>query len=475
MMNLGELSKQRRTKIVCTIGPATSSEAMLARLIKAGADCLRLNFSHGTPSDHLKVIKATRKVCGRLGEHVAILQDLPGPKFRVGTIAGGSIQIRRGAVITLTTRQGKGGGDVVPLRSKQLPRYVQRGGEVFLSDGQIKLKILKTSNTEIICRCEEGGTLFSGKGVNVPELKHGLRSFTDKDREFLSFGLEHGVDLVAVSFVRSSSDIDAVRRFMKARGRSVPIIAKIEKREAVRNIDGIVDATDGLMVARGDLGVENPIEEVPELQKEIIAKCNSKGVPVITATQMLESMVASPTPTRAEVTDVANAIFDGTDAVMLSEETAVGKYPVECVRTLDNVSLLAEKRLISTREQTMNLHHKDNLRDAVSEATAAISAMVDAKAIVTPAEPLGFVSGVARLRTGTPIIALSDDESALRRANIVWGVYPYLVSKNANPVDMLKMFQKRSRNGKEAVVLVSRDQDSYAIQILGSRISLPAI
>jgi pyruvate kinase len=473
-INLHELSKKRRTKIVCTIGPATSSEVMLDRLVRAGADCLRLNFSHGAPTDHLKVIRAARKVCGRLGENVAILEDLPGPKFRVGTIAGGSIQIRRGDVITLSTRQEKAGVNVVPLRSKQLPHFVQKGGEIFLSDGQIKLRVLRTSVTDIICECEEGGRLYSGKGVNVPELRDGLRSFTDKDKEFLAFGLEHGVDLVAVSFVRSATDIEAVRRFMKSKGRTVPIVAKIEKREAVRNIDGIVDKTDALMVARGDLGVENPVEEVPELQKELIAKCNSRGIPVITATQMLESMVSSPTPTRAEVTDVANAIFDGTDAVMLSEETAVGKFPIECVRTLNSVSLLAEKRLISTREPMMSLHQKENLGDAVSEAVSAISTMVGAQAVLTQAEPLSFVSGMSRLRTGTPIIAFSSEETALRRASIVWGVYPHLVAKGSkNPSDMVRLFRSGTSK-QETVVFVSRTLDSYVIQILESGKSFPA-
>jgi pyruvate kinase len=476
-LNLRELSKQRRTKIVCTVGPATKSEAMLERLMRAGADCLRLNFSHGQPGDHLKVIRAARKVSERLGKNIAIIQDLPGPKFRAGNISGGSIQIQRGDIITLTSRPERAGANVVPLRSKQLPHFVQKGGEIFLSDGQIKLRVLKTSETDITCRCEEGGRLFSGKGINVPELKDGLKSFTDKDREFLAFGLEHGVDLVAVSFVRSASDIESVRRFMKSKGRSIPIIAKIEKREAVKNIDEIVEVTDALMVARGDLGVENPVEEVPELQKEIIGKCNSKGVPVITATQMLESMVASPTPTRAEVTDVANAIFDGTDAVMLSEETAMGKYPVECVRTLNSVSLLAEKRLISTGEPVMNLHRKKNLGDAVSEAVAAISAVVGATAILTQAGPLAFVSGMSRLRTGTPIVALSTDDKAVRRASIVWGVYPYLVTRNsANPKDIFNLF-RRSIRKEDTAVLVSRTENSsssYIIQILGSEKSSPS-
>lgn len=424
-------SKLRRTRIVCTIGPATSSEPMLRKLVKAGMDCARLNFSHGTPPEHLKVIKAIRSIVRETGKEVAILQDLPGPKFRVGTISGGSVLLRKGSVLTLTTRDVENEQDIIPLRSKELPRFAPEGGVIYLSDGTIRLRVLSTTDTEIKCRCEIGGMLLSGKGVNVPQLKQGFETFTKNDKKFLAFGIEHGVDLVAVSFVRKASDIKAVRWFIERTGKDIPIVAKIEKREAVENIEEIAEASDALMVARGDLGVENPLEQIPELQKQIISSCTASGVPVITATQMLESMMNSPSPTRAEVTDVANAIFDGTDAVMLSEETAMGKYPIECVRVLDKVSLNAEERMRETRQhgRINNSVRQDLISEAIGKAAADLSNELGARTIVTFLDSIGAVSKISSLRPLAPIVVMSKNESDLRRLKIVWGVYPMKVDK----------------------------------------------
>ncbi len=458
------ISRLRRTKIVCTIGPATSPEKSLRRLVSAGMDCARLNFSHGDPSEHLRVIRSIRNIETETGKRVAILQDLPGPKFRVGVIPSGSVQLKKGSVVTLAAGEVNSKPDTIPLRSDNLPHYAPVGGLIFLSDGSIKLRILETTDTEIKCRCEVGGILLSGKGVNVPELRRGFETFTDNDKKFLAFGLKHGVDLAAVSFVRKSSDIESVRNFMKKNGKSVPIVAKIEKKEAVDNIDEIVRTSDAVMVARGDLGVENPLQRVPELQKHIISTCSASGVPVITATQMLESMVNNPSPTRAEVTDVANAIFDGTDAVMLSEETAVGKYPVECVKMLNEVSLNAEEMMRTTR-QIMKFDvspRPDLVSEAVGRASAAICNELGAKAIVTFLDSLETVSQVSRLRPGAPIIAMSKDEAKLRRLKIVWGVYP--VKEEADfdiaSIAFRTLVKHRFLRAKERVTLVCLDRGS---------------
>jgi pyruvate kinase len=457
-MSLRNLSKKRRTKIVCTIGPATSSEKMLKKLVLAGMDCARLNFSHGEPSEHLEVIRSIRKIDREIGKETAILQDLPGPKFRVGVIPGGSIQLKKGAKVTLTSSAKV---DSVPIRDKDLPRFAKVGGSIFLSDGSIRLKILDTTSTDITCRCEIGGTLLSGKGINIPDLKDGFETFTKNDRTFLAFGLEHGVDLVAVSFVRKASDILSVRKFMGKTG-IVPIVAKIEKKEAVSNIEDIARVSEAVMVARGDLGVENPLVMVPELQKDIISKCLSYSTPVITATQMLESMVKNPNPTRAEVTDVANAIFDGTDAVMLSEETAVGSYPIECVRTLEGVAINAEARLHSTWQSNIfESPHQDRVGEAIGRASAIISDRLEAKAIVMFLDQIEAVSKVSRLRPEAPIITVSDDEKKLRRLKLVWGVYPLLArnvdSENAGSI-VSSLRKEKLLEARERATLVCLDR-----------------
>ena len=475
-MSLQGMSDRRRTKIICTIGPATSSEHWLEMLIAAGMDCARLNFSHGLPRDHLKVINLVRRISRRTGKHIAVLQDLPGPKFRVGDIIGGSIQVKKGSILTLTSKK-ETGMNQIPLRSKELPLFAPKGGRIFLSDGSIRLRVLSTTRTDIECRCEIGGTLFSGKGINVPDLKKGFQTFTTTDKKFLAFGLEHGVDLVAVSFVRRSSDIDAVRNFMRKRSKSVPIIAKIEKKEAVDNIEGIVRSADALMVARGDLGVENPLEQIPELQKRIISRRTESADPAITATQKLESMVYNPSPTRAEVTDVANAKFDGTDAVMLSEETAVGRFPVECVDMLNKVSINAERRMRATR-QFGSLDYsglgEDIVSDAVGRAATAISNQLGAKAIITFLDSLDVVCKISRLKPIAPVVAISENQANLRRLMIVWGVYPLIVKMidgDATTSAVKNLTNEKFLRENEKSILVCLDQGSSRIPTMRMQVT----
>jgi len=468
-------SRRRRTKIVCTIGPATSSELMLGRLARAGMNCARLNFSHGTHEEHLMTIRGVRKVSKELGKEVAILQDLPGPKFRMGNLRNGSFELRKGMRVTLFASDDNDVEDLtssnevrIPLRQKDLPRFVAEGSTIFFADGSIKLKVLSTTDTEIRCVSRTAGQIFSGKGINVPTLKADFPTFTEQDRQHALFGLENGVDFIAVSFVRSSKDIESVRKFVKEnlgrRGGARPsIVAKIEKREALYDIDGIVRASDAIMVARGDLGVENPIEQVPLIQKEVISKSNAMSIPVITATQMLESMVNNPSPTRAEVTDVANAILDGTDALMLSEETAIGKYAVDCVKVLEKVALVTERKLLAPRtKQVARLigsPASKDLKDAASEASDLISANIEAKLIVVPTHDGAMAARVSKFRPRALIVALTDSQRTLRRLLLLWGVHPLYLSRAASLGQLLNSSIKSvveeglARNGDRIAVV----------------------
>ncbi|HEV7179084.1 MAG TPA: pyruvate kinase, partial [Candidatus Baltobacteraceae bacterium] len=335
---------QKRTKIVATIGPASREPAIMRSLFISGANVLRLNFSHGTPQEHAEVIKNARKISDELGIHTAILQDLPGPKVRTGKLEDGLpfVRLERGEKFLLTTNDIPGTAAGVSVAYKDLPHDVAVGNRIYLQDGSITLRIVGKNATDIETTVEFGGDLRSMQGINYPDGSLNITSVTERDFEYLAFGLEHNVDYVAVSFVRSAEDINRVKAFMNERGKQIPVLAKIEKHEALIDLDNIIDAADGIMVARGDLGIEIPLEDVPLTQKDLIARANRVSKPVVTATQMLESMISSPRPTRAEATDVANAILDGTDAVMLSGETARGAYPLEAVRTMARIATHVE-------------------------------------------------------------------------------------------------------------------------------------
>jgi len=332
---------ERRTKIVATLGPASEGDAVLRRLLSAGMDVARLNFSHGSRPEHGRTIRRLRQLAREAGVPLAILQDLQGPKIRVGRLAQ-PIDLREGAEVVLTTRRVLGGGTRIPIPFPRLPQIVRRGTRILMKDGTIELEVLRIRAPEIRCRVVRGGTLGEQQGVNLPGARIGGPALRPKDIADLRFGLRHGVDYVALSFVRSAADLRHARRVLRRIGRTVPLIAKLEKAEAIANLDGIIAEADGVMVARGDLGVELPPEGVPLLQKRIIRCANERGIPVITATQMLESMVHQERPTRAETSDVANAILDGTDAVMLSAETAAGDHPVESVQMMARIALAVE-------------------------------------------------------------------------------------------------------------------------------------
>lgn len=417
-----------KTKIVCTIGPASSSPEVLERLIRAGMDVARLNFSHGTQAEHGRVIALLRQISRRLGRPAAVLQDLSGPKIRIGPIRSGPVVLEPGAAFTLTARKVPGDARAVSINYPAMVADVRKGDALLLSDGALELEVVAVDGRDIRCKVVIGGPLNSFKGVNLPTRTIRTPSLTAKDRDDLSFGLRSDVDYVAMSFVRSADDIATVRRHMKRCGGNVPVIAKIEKHEALDNMDAIIEAADGLMVARGDLGVETPLEKIPQVQKALIRKSLAAGKPVITATQMLRSMVDSPRPTRAEVTDVANAILDGTDAVMLSEETAVGKYPVEAVSMMVRIAREAELASPSCAGPQPNCLEPipGSLPSAVACAASSLATDIHAAAIITFTQSGSTARLVSRCRPNILILAHTPMEKTRRQLALCRGVLPIL-------------------------------------------------
>ena len=416
----------RKTKIVCTIGPASESLDKLKQLITAGMNVARLNFSHGDYEEHGKRIDNIRQASKELNKTVAILLDTKGPEIRTGTLAVEPIELVQDEFITLTTEEILGDKDRISVTYKDLPSDVKVGSTILIDDGLIGLTVVNVEGTEIKCKIVNGGTIKSKKGVNVPGVSISLPGITEKDASDIRFGIEKGLDFIAASFVRKASDVMEIRKLLEEHNASdIQIISKIENQEGVDNLDEILEVSDGLMVARGDLGVEIPAEEVPLVQKQMIEKCNIAGKPVITATQMLDSMQRNPRPTRAEASDVANAIFDGTDAIMLSGETAAGKYPVESVLTMSRIAERAESALeyreILTRQ---SLKQQVTVTDAISQAVANSALDLDAKAIISSTQTGYTARMVSKYRPKAPIIAVTADEKVMRRLSLTWGAIP---------------------------------------------------
>ncbi|WP_204153812.1 pyruvate kinase [Leptolyngbya sp. CCY15150] len=417
----------RRTKIVATIGPATSSPEVLRDLIEAGATTLRLNFSHGTHEDHKRSIRLIRQVSFELNQPVGILQDLQGPKIRLGRFEDGPITLNRGDRFTLTSRVVPGDRTISSVTYEPLADEVPEGSTILLDDGRVEMRVeeVDKANRALHCSVVVEGVLSNNKGVNFPGVYLSIKAMTDKDREDLVFGLDQGVDWVALSFVRNPQDILEIKELISSAGKHVPVIAKIEKHEAIEQMEAILALCDGVMVARGDLGVEVPAEDVPILQKRLIAVANRQGIPVITATQMLDSMVSSPRATRAEISDVANAILDGTDAVMLSNETAVGRYPVQAVQTMARIATRIE-------QDHPSFHNVDGLvgqsiPNAISQAVGDIAKQLNAAAIMTLTKSGATARNVSKFRPYTPILAITPQVSVARQLQLVWGVKPLLV------------------------------------------------
>lgn len=421
-------STLRRTKIVATIGPASIKPDVLRELIKAGATTLRLNFSHGTHDDHQRSVRLIRQTSFELNQPVAILQDLQGPKIRLGKFENGSIALKKGDPFILTSHLMPGTQQISSVTYEPLADEVPEGATILLDDGKVEMRVekVKREEKELHCRVVVGGTLSNNKGVNFPGVYLSIKALTDKDRKDLMFGLDQGVDWVALSFVRNPQDVIEIKQLIASAGKKVPVIAKIEKHEAIEQMEEVLSLCNGVMVARGDLGVELPAEQVPILQKRLIATANRLGIPVITATQMLDSMVNNPRPTRAEVSDVANAIIDGTDAVMLSNETAVGNYPVEAVATMARIAETMEREGSYRHLSPVNESDR-SITNAISQAVGQIAEQLGAAAIMTLTKTGGTARNVSKFRPQTPILAITPHVDVARQLQLVWGVKPLLV------------------------------------------------
>ena len=432
-MVTGDTRDVRRAKVVCTIGPASDSEEILERLILAGMDVARLNFAHGTPEEHARVIQRIRSLEAKVGKPVAILQDLPGPKIRLGDFEGGAVLLRTGAEFVITGEPVLGTAERAHAPSPDFFREVRPGDTILADDGLIQLKVLANDGAEVRCQVVAGGVLRSHKGIGLPGGRLQKAALTKKDLADLEFGIGQGVDYVATSFVRSASDLVEVQNFLGAWGAKIPIIAKLEKPEAIRNLDEILQIASGVMVARGDLAVEMSIEEVPVLQKFILRQARRYRVPAIIATQMLESMVEHPRPTRAEASDVANAILDGTDAVMLSAETATGGYPVEAVEMMVRIVVKAEPYL---RLPPLPQGEEQSFPAVASDVACRAARSLQAKAIVVFTESGLTARLIAQDRPEVPVLALTPWEESRRRMALYWGIVPLLIRKRETLEEM---------------------------------------
>jgi pyruvate kinase len=421
----------RRTKIVCTIGPASSSREMLDRLVAAGMDVARLNFSHGTHEEHAEVMRAIREGEATWGHPITIVQDLQGPKVRLGRFVGGQALLLNGETFTLSAKNIMGTDTRATLSHPEFLPVLKKGDQVWMDDGMIQLVVESATAEEAVCRVLAGGVVSDHKGISLPRIPVPVASLTDKDREDLRFGVAQGVDYVAVSFVRTAADIQEVRKFIHDQGADLPIIAKLERAEVMGNLPGILPLVDAVMVARGDLGVEVPLEDVPVIQKEIIRQARLAKVPVIVATQMLESMVRHIRPTRAEVTDVATAIFDGADATMLSAETATGRFPAETVTVMARIAERAERALSKAPADQRRGERAEpyGFPEATSQAACHAARVLHAKAIVAFTQS-GFTARlISEERPDVPILALTPFPEVQRRLGLYWGVVSRLIRK----------------------------------------------
>ncbi len=423
---MADLDLNRRTKIVATIGPATESSERIRELIQAGATTFRLNFSHGDHSEHAARMATIRQVAHEMGVHIGILQDLQGPKIRLGRFEEGPITLAKGDHFSLTSKEVRCNQTVATVTYDKLADEVTAGSRILLDDGRVEMRVdrVDIADQTLHCVVTVGGVLSNNKGVNFPDVQLSVRALTQKDRQDLAFGLQQGVDWVALSFVRNPSDMQEIRELIRKHGFTTPVVAKIEKFEAIDQIDAILPLCDGVMVARGDLGVEMPAEEVPLLQKDLIHKANSLGIPIITATQMLDSMASSPRPTRAEVSDVANAILDGTDAVMLSNETAVGDFPVEAVETMATIARRIER---DYPQRPIDTHLPSTIPNAISGAVSSIARQLNAAAILPLTKSGATAHNVSKFRPSTPILAITSEVAVARKLQLVWGVTPLLI------------------------------------------------
>jgi pyruvate kinase len=448
------LAISKRTKIVATIGPASRDEETLRQIIRSGMNVARINFSHGDHETHGETIARVRRIAEEENAVVAILCDMQGPKIRIGKVANEPYIIEPGQKITFTLDNVPGENGLISLPHPEFIRDIKPGMQLLLDDGNLEMVVLSTITNGLVCEVVVGGALSSRKGVTAPTAKLTLSAITDKDREDIEFALKQNTDYLAMSFVRSEEDLRELRWLIRHLGGEVAVIAKIEKQQALENIESIVRASDGIMVARGDLGVETPAEEVPFHQKRIIQLCNIAGKPVITATQMLNSMIDNPRPTRAEASDVYNAILDGTDAVMLSNETAAGKYPIIAVQTMARIAVIAEQSIRENRPEEVrqvskpDAEGREAISDAISQATCQIADLINCKAIVTSTLTGYTTRRVAKERPQTSIICVTPSDTTYRRMALVWGVTPLLIPEFHTIDEMLETVVRAAQEAR---------------------------
>jgi pyruvate kinase len=425
--------EMRKAKIICTLGPASESATVIARLIRAGMDVARLNFSHGTQFEHQRRLELVRSVAKKLDRPVAVLQDIQGPKIRVGRFADGQIALKAGQQAVITTRRVVGGGTTIPTPNKALPKDVKPGEPILIDDGRVRLEVLRVRGPDVLCRVLSGGAIKDAKGINLPQTRVSIPTLTPKDKADLAFGQRLGVDFVALSFVRSAEDVERARPYVSRL--KTPLIAKIEKPEAVTRLQEIAEAADGVMIARGDLGVEMPLERLPRIQKDALNLVNRLGGIAIVATEMLESMIHNSRPTRAEVSDVANAILDGADAVMLSAETAVGRFPVESARTMARIVIESEKRGV---QPAAPFEKSPEISTAVAAAAVAAAAQLKIDLVVAYTESGYTARLISEFRPRVKILALTPSREVVRRTALYWGVQGMLVGRLDSTDAMLR-------------------------------------
>jgi len=439
-------SEGRRTKIVCTLGPASDTPNMIEALIHAGMNVARINMSHGHPETHARMIDNVRAVTRRLGVYVPVLLDLSGPKMRIGALAVGKATLHAGDPFTLTTRTVPGDWKEVSVTYAPLVSDVAKGDRILMGDGEIELRVVKTTETDVVCEVVDGGELRSNKGLNAPGVRLSEIVPTERDRVSVAFGIDHGADYFALSFVRTVEEVQRLRTLLRDRGSDTPIITKIEKKEALENLPGILEASDAVMIARGDLGLELPIQQVPLVQKDVIRAALAASKPVITATQMLESMIVNPRPTRAEAADIANAVFDGTDAVMLSGETASGKYPVEAVRTMAEVAQASETRIdYAGRLAEQPPRPGIGITEAIAHSACAVAIEIGARLILCCTRSGQTALYVSNRRAPTPIAVISPHEPTLQRTMLYWNTLSVRIASGGDTDTMIG-------KAKEAVV-----------------------
>ena len=437
----------RKTKIICTLGPSTDSEDMMRQLIDAGMNVARFNFSHGSHDEHKARLKLLRKLRSEMGKPVAALLDTKGPEIRLGDFKDGSIDLEDGQTFTLTTEDILGDQDHVSITYKELPQDVKVGSNILIDDGLISMTVTDLTDTEIVCHVDNGGTVSNKKGVNVPNVELRMPFICEQDRSDIIFGVENDFDFIAASFVRTAQDVNDIREILhEKKGDAIKIIAKIESTQGVENIDEIIAAADGIMVARGDLGVEIPLEDVPVIQKLAIKKVLNAGKIVITATQMLDSMMHNPRPTRAEATDVANAIYDGTSVIMLSGETAAGEYPIEAVSTMNRIALRTEANIdYISRFNKEDSIDKTGVTSAISHATCTLSHDLNANAIVAVSKSGGTARMVSKFRPSVPIIGATLTMKVYRQLSMSWGVYPMIIDEKEDVEDLFNHVIERCK------------------------------